>query len=110
MAKEKRSWGYDRIVGALANLGLTVSAQRGGHVFKGHAIPPAPERKKDRLRLWKMGIRDGIMAICCALPHRRVRMPPWQPMVSSGYPHVPWQEEQGSTCVILVARYHAGEA
>src|SRR5215510_15914610 len=27
MAQENRSWGYDRIVGALANLGLTVSDQ-----------------------------------------------------------------------------------
>ena len=29
MAQEHRSWGYDRIVGALANLGLTVSDQTG---------------------------------------------------------------------------------
>jgi len=84
MAKENRSWGYDRIVGALANLGLTVSAQTVGNVLKRHGIPPAPERKKDWRRLWKAGIRDVMMAICCALPHRRVRMPPWQPMVSSG--------------------------
>jgi putative transposase len=27
MAKENSSWGYDRIVGALANLGHTVSDQ-----------------------------------------------------------------------------------
>src|ERR1700682_2751944 len=29
MAKENRSWGYDRIVGALANLGHEVSGQTG---------------------------------------------------------------------------------
>ena len=69
IAKENRSWGYDRIVGALANLGLTVSAQTVGNVLKRHGIPPAPERQKDRLRLWKAGIRDVMMAICCALPH-----------------------------------------
>ena len=45
MAKENRSWGYDRIVGALANLGLTVSAQTVGNVLKRHGLPPAPERK-----------------------------------------------------------------
>jgi transposase len=45
MAQENRSWGYDRIVGALANLGLTVSAQTVGNVLKRHGIPPAPERK-----------------------------------------------------------------
>jgi homeodomain-containing protein len=33
-AQEHRSWGYDRIVGALANLGLTVSAQTVGNVLK----------------------------------------------------------------------------
>jgi hypothetical protein len=31
MAKENRSWGYDRIVGALANLGYRVSDQTVGH-------------------------------------------------------------------------------
>src|SRR5215467_2394551 len=46
MAQENRSWGYDRIVGALANLGYTISAQTVGNVLKRHSIPPAPERKK----------------------------------------------------------------
>ena len=32
MARENRSWGYDRIVGALANLGLTVSDQTVGNI------------------------------------------------------------------------------
>ena len=45
MAQENRSWGYDRIVGALANLGLTISAQTGGNILQRHGIPPAPERK-----------------------------------------------------------------
>ncbi len=34
MAQENRSWGYDRIVGALANLGLTVSDQTVGNVLR----------------------------------------------------------------------------
>jgi len=45
MAQENRSWGYHRIVGALANLGLTVSDQTVGNILKRHGIPPAPERK-----------------------------------------------------------------
>ena len=45
IAQENRSWGYDRIVGALANLGLTVSDQTVGNVLKRHGIAPAPERK-----------------------------------------------------------------
>ena len=45
MAQENRSWGYDRLVGALANLGHTVSDQTVGNILKRHGIPPAPERK-----------------------------------------------------------------
>jgi putative transposase len=45
MARENRSWGYDRIVGALANLGYTLSDQSVGNILKHHGIPPAPERK-----------------------------------------------------------------
>jgi hypothetical protein len=36
---------------------------------------------KDRLRLWKQGIRDVVMEICCALHNFRVRLTPWQPMI-----------------------------
>jgi hypothetical protein len=45
MAKENRSWGYDRIVGALANLGHEVSDQTVGNVLRRHGLSPAPERK-----------------------------------------------------------------
>ena len=46
MARENRSWGYDRIVGALANLGYTLSDQTMGNILKRHGLPPAPERKQ----------------------------------------------------------------
>jgi transposase len=46
MARENRSWGYDRIVGALYNLGYTVSDQTVGNILQRQGIPPAPERKK----------------------------------------------------------------
>jgi len=36
---------------------------------------------KDRIRLWKDGVRDLVMDICCALHNFRVRLTPWQPMV-----------------------------
>jgi hypothetical protein len=36
---------------------------------------------KDRIRLWKEGIRDVVMELCCALHNFRVRLTPWQPMV-----------------------------
>jgi putative transposase len=46
MAKDNVGWGYDRIVGALANLGHEVSYQTVGNVLKRHGILPAPQRKK----------------------------------------------------------------
>jgi putative transposase len=46
MASENRDWGYDRIAGALANLGYEVSDQTVGNVLQRHALPPAPERKR----------------------------------------------------------------
>jgi hypothetical protein len=46
MARENRSWGYDRIVGAVANLGYRISDQTVGNILKRHDIPPAPERMK----------------------------------------------------------------
>jgi len=36
---------------------------------------------KDRTRLWKAGVRDLVMELCCALHNFRVRLTPWQPMV-----------------------------
>jgi hypothetical protein len=36
---------------------------------------------KDRIRLWKDGVRGLVMEICCALHNFRVRLTPWQPMI-----------------------------
>jgi transposase InsO family protein len=58
IARENRSWGYDRIVGALTNLGLTVSDQTVGNVLKRHGIAPAPERKTTTT--WKEFIRTHM--------------------------------------------------
>jgi transposase InsO family protein len=58
MARENRSWGYDRIVGALANLGHTISDRTVGNILKRHSIPPAPERKTTTT--WKEFIRTHI--------------------------------------------------
>src|SRR5262250_285831 len=58
MAQENHSWGYDRIAGALANLGLTVSDQTVGNVLKRHGIAPAPERKTTTT--WKEFIRTHM--------------------------------------------------
>jgi DDE superfamily endonuclease len=36
---------------------------------------------KDRIRLWKAGVRALVIELCCALHNFRVRLTPWQPMV-----------------------------
>jgi putative transposase len=61
MAWENRSWGYDRIVGALANLGYTISDQTVGNILKRHGIAPAPERKTTTT--WKEFIRTHMAVL-----------------------------------------------
>jgi putative transposase len=56
MARENPSWGYDRIVGALANLGHRLSDQTVGNILCRGDIPPAPQRKK--ATSWKDFIRS----------------------------------------------------
>ena len=51
LAQETPSWGYDRIQGALANLGHHVSDQTVWNILKQHGIEPAPNRK--RQTSWK---------------------------------------------------------
>jgi len=36
---------------------------------------------KDRIRLWKEGVRDLVMELCCVLHNFRVHLTSWQPMV-----------------------------
>jgi len=61
MARENRNWGYDRIVGALANLGYEVSDQTVGNVLDRHGIPPAPERK--HTTTWAEFIRSHLAVL-----------------------------------------------
>jgi len=56
MAKENPSWGYDRIVGALANLGYRLSDQTVGNILRRHGLSPAPKRKQTVS--WKDFIRS----------------------------------------------------
>ena len=58
MASENRDWGYDRIVGAVANLGYVISDQTVGNILHRHGLPPAPERK--RTTTWPDFIRTHL--------------------------------------------------
>ncbi|OGQ80415.1 MAG: hypothetical protein A2289_10415 [Deltaproteobacteria bacterium RIFOXYA12_FULL_58_15] len=58
MAEENTGWGYDRIVGALSNLGHDVSDQTVGNVLKRHGIQPAPEWSKSTT--WRQFVRQHM--------------------------------------------------
>jgi hypothetical protein len=58
LARENRGWGYDRIVGALANLGHHLSDQTVGNILRRYGIAPAPERS--RTTTWKEFIRRHL--------------------------------------------------
>jgi hypothetical protein len=54
-ARENSDWGYDRIVGALANLGHQISDQTVGNILRRNNLAPAP--KQSRTTTWKEFIR-----------------------------------------------------
>src|ERR1700682_2334248 len=43
LARENSGWGFDRIVGALANLGHKISDQSVGNILRRHGIAPSSE-------------------------------------------------------------------
>jgi transposase InsO family protein len=64
LARENPGWGYDRIQGALANLGHTISDSAVANILKENGIEPAPERK--RHTTWKAFLKahwDVLAAI-----------------------------------------------
>jgi len=61
IAKENSDWGYDRIVGAMANLGYRLSDQTVGNILQRHGISPAPDRK--RTTTWSDFIRAHMSVL-----------------------------------------------
>ena len=61
MAKENTDWGYDRIVGAMANIGYRLSDQTVGNILQRHGISPAPERQ--RRTTWADFIRSHMSVL-----------------------------------------------
>jgi Homeodomain-like domain len=64
MARENSGWGYDRIVGTLANLGHHVSDQTVGNILRRHGIAPAP--KRSQITTWKdfLAAHMNVLAGC----------------------------------------------
>src|SRR5215472_1885939 len=57
-ARENSGWGYDRIVGALANLGHLISDQTVGNILRRNNVAPAP--KRSQTTTWKEFIRRHL--------------------------------------------------
>jgi len=90
MAKENPTWGYDRIVGALANLGRRLSDQTVGNILRRHGVPPAPNENTPRAgkissaRIWMfwwerissrwkcLRSKAWLPTMCCSLSSWRV--------------------------------------
>ncbi len=73
IARENSGWGYDRIAGALANLGHKVSDQTIGNILKRHRIAPAPKRSQSTT--WKDFI-SSHMAVLTATDFFTVEFSP----------------------------------
>src|SRR5260370_5870230 len=72
MAKENPGWGYDRIAGAMANLGHRLSDQTGGNILRQHCLSPVPMRKQ--VICWRLypcthGSSGGDGFLYCGRPH-----------------------------------------
>jgi len=55
MASENPAWGYDRIAGAMNNLGYLISDQTVGNILQSNGIGPTPERQRNTT--WSAFIR-----------------------------------------------------
>jgi putative transposase len=75
MARENSSWGYDRIAGALKNLGHSVSGQTVGNILRRFGIAPAPRRR------YQMNWADFIrshMAVLAGIDFFTVEVLTWR--------------------------------
>jgi putative transposase len=79
MARENIGWGYDRIVGALSNLGYRISDQTVGNILKRHGIAPAPKRSQNTT--WKEFIRSH-MAVLAGIDFFTVEVLTWRGLVT----------------------------
>jgi transposase InsO family protein len=75
MARENSGWGYDRIAGALQNLGHRVSDQTVGNVLRRFGIAPAPKRRQQTN--WADFIR-AHMAVLAGIDFFTVEVLTWR--------------------------------
>jgi putative transposase len=91
MARENSGWGYDRIVGALANLGHHLSDQTIGNILRRHGIAPAP--KRNRTTSWKdfISAHKDVLAVLTSLLWKCSLYEDWSPTIriTSGWNRSP---------------------
>lgn len=75
MARENSGWGYDRIAGALKNLGHSVSDQTVGNILHRFGIAPAPKRSQQTN--WADFIR-AHMAVLAGIDFFTVEVLTWR--------------------------------
>ena len=102
MARENRSWGYDRIVGALMNLGYRISDQTVGNILKRHGIPPAPERKKTTT--WQEFLRIHRDVLMATDFFRSAVWGWWGLVISCLLGWLSWAHDH--TCGVVMTLYH----
>jgi putative transposase len=79
MARENSGWGYDRIAGALQNLGYYVSDQTIGNILRRYGISPAPKRRQQMN--WADFIRSH-MAVLAGIDFFTVEVLTWRGLVT----------------------------
>ena len=64
LARENRSWGYDRIAGVMKDLGYKISDTSVGTILKKHGLEPAPERRSRTS--WREFVRahQDVLSAC----------------------------------------------
>jgi putative transposase len=75
LARENPAWGYDRIAGALDNLGHSISDQTVGNILRRFGIAPAPKRRQHTN--WADFIRSH-MAVLAGIDFFTVEVLTWR--------------------------------
>jgi putative transposase len=79
MARENSGWGYDRIAGALKNLGHCLSDQTVGNILRRFGIAPAPKRRQQMT--WAEFIRSH-MEVLAGIDFFTVEVLTWRGLVT----------------------------
>ena len=67
-ARETCAWDSDRMVGALRNVGSTISDQTVGNILQRHGLPPDPERQKTMRWLARIRLHMEVVGATHCFP------------------------------------------